>query len=61
MIALSPSASGTVHVTRADWVAGVGLTPVGADGATAVCGVTAFELADSAPVPVGLMAWTLNV
>src|SRR5689334_20647895 len=60
-MALSPVAAGAVHVTRACWDAASAETPVGADGATAVSGVTAFDCADSGPDPFGLAAVTVNV
>src|SRR5919107_2757170 len=60
-MALSPVAAGGVQVTRACWEAASAETPVGPEGATAVSGVTAFDLADSGPEPFGLAAVTVNV
>ena len=60
MIGLSPSLPGTVQLTCADVVAGRAVTPVGGDGATGFCGVTAFDRPDAGPEPVGLIAWTVN-
>src|SRR5215210_1988377 len=58
---LSPSAAEGVQRTRADCDAGSAVTPVGADGGTAVSGVTALECADTGPDPFGLTASTVNV
>src|SRR3954467_11827656 len=60
-MALSPSAAGAVHVTRACWDAAAADTPLGADGGTAVSGVAAFDFGDSGPEPFGLDAVTVNV
>jgi hypothetical protein len=60
VIGLSPSASGTFQLTRTDCDAGCAATPVGADGATAPAGVTAFDCADTGPAPLGLSAWTVK-
>jgi hypothetical protein len=61
VIALSPSAAEAVQRTRADWDAGSAVTPVGADGATAVSGVIGLECDDTGPDPFGLTASTVNV
>ncbi len=60
MIGLSPSAPGVVQLTLAEREAASADTPVGAAGATAPCGVTAFDCADSGPPPFGLSAWTVK-
>jgi len=61
VIGLSPSAAGAVQRTRADCEALSAATAVGADGATAVSGVTPLDCAEATPEPLGLDAWTVNV
>jgi hypothetical protein len=61
VIALSPSLADGVHSAFTELVAGRATTPVGADGTTALSGVTALEAADCGPSPVGLEAVTRNV
>ena len=61
VIALSPLLLAGVHVTCAELVAGRAATPVGADGTTGFSGVTAFDAAESGPVPLALTAATRKV
>jgi hypothetical protein len=61
VIGLSPSLSGAVQVTRAEFDAGVARARVGAVGTTAACGVTALDCADAGPAPLTLSACTVNV
>ena len=49
-----------VQVIEAEALPAVAVTPVGAPGALA-CGVTAVEAAEAAPVPLALVAVTVNV
>ena len=61
MIGLPPLA-GAVHVTVALALPAAALTPVGAEGAVCVpAGVTAFEAEEGGPVPIALVAATVNV
>ena len=60
MIALPPFA-GAVQLTCADALAGVAVTAVGAAGAVGPVGVTAFDGAEAGPVPIALVAVTVNV
>jgi hypothetical protein len=56
---LPPSLVGAVQVTEAEALPAVADTPVGAPGTFA--GVTAVEAAEAAPVPLALVAVTVNV
>ena len=53
--------AGAVQRTVACWLPALAVTPVGAAGAVGGFGVTAFEAAESAPVPLPFAAATLNV
>ncbi len=61
VIGLSPSPLGRVQVTRAWFDAGWALTPVGAVGTTAACGVTALDAAEAGPAPLAFSASTRKV
>ena len=52
---------GAVQFTVAEPSPAVAATPVGAPGALGTLGVTAFDGADSGPVPFALVADTVNV
>jgi hypothetical protein len=56
-----PPFDGAVHVTVAEALPAVALTPVGVPGADTVAGVTGLECADSALVPTEFVADTVNV
>ena len=56
-----PPSAGAVQDTTAEPSPAVAETPVGASGAVAPAGVTAFEAAEAGPVPTALVAVTLNV
>jgi hypothetical protein len=58
---LPPESTGAAHVTVADALPAVAVTPVGAPGTLGALGTTAFEADESGPVPVALVAETLNV
>ena len=58
-MALPPSEAGAVKATEADPLPGVAVPMVGAPGT--VAGVTELEAAEAAPVPVPLVAVTVNV
>ena len=60
MIALPPF-DGAVQLTTADAFPAVAVTPVGAPGAVGAVGVTALDGADAGPVPIALVAVTVNV
>ena len=60
MIALPPF-DGAVQLTVADAFPAPAVTPVGVPGAVAGAGVTEFEDAEEGPVPMALVAVTLNV
>jgi hypothetical protein len=59
VIAEPPLFSGALHETVAWPSPGVALTPVGAPGT--VAGVTGEEATEAAPVPIELVAVTVNV
>jgi hypothetical protein len=59
-MALPPLLVGAAHDTRAEALAAVAVTPVGAPG-TPPCGVTAVDGAEALPVPMALVAVTVNV
>jgi hypothetical protein len=61
VIGLPPLLEGAVQLTCAWPLATIALTPNGAEGALLAVGVTAFEGSDSAPLPLGFEAVTLNV
>ncbi len=61
MIALPPLLAGALQLTSAWALAPLAVTAVGAPGAASASGVIEFEAADTAPVPFGFEAWTLNV
>jgi hypothetical protein len=61
VIALPPLLAGAVQETWAPALLGIALTPVGAAGGPMPVGVTAFEAAESGPVPMALIAVTLKV
>ena len=62
MIGLPPFDAGAVHESATDASPAVPTTPVGAPGAVAAAaGVIAADAAESAPVPMPLIAATLNV
>jgi hypothetical protein len=52
---------GAVQLTDACPVAGVAVTPVGADGAVGASGATAFDCVETGPDPFGFAACTLKV
>jgi len=54
-----PSSSAAVQETEADELPAVADAPVGASGA--IDGVTLFEAAEAAPVPLPLVAVTVKV
>ena len=60
MIVLPPF-DGAVQLTVADAFPAPAVTPVGVPGAVAAAGVTEFEDAEEGPVPMALVAVTLNV
>ena len=62
MIALPPLLAGGVKATEAVELPAVAAPMVGAPGTVApVVGVTLFEAAEAAPVPIALIATTVNV
>ena len=61
MIGLSPSSLGSVQLTTAEPDAALAPMFVGAVGADFGCGVTALDWAETAPLPFGLDACTVNV
>jgi len=61
VIALPPFDAGAEKFTVAEASPAVAVTPVGAPGGVTVEGVTLFEAADAGPVPIALVAFTLNV
>ena len=62
MIALPPLLAGAVNVTEALALPAVAVPIVGAPGTVApVVGVTLFEAAEAGPVPMALIATTVNV
>ena len=56
-----PPSAGAVQLTVAEPLPGRADAPVGAAGAVAPAGVTAFDGADAGPVPTALVAVTVNV
>src|SRR3954451_21899316 len=60
-IALPPSSLGAVQPTIADVLSALAVTAVGAPGAPASVGVTAFEFVASPPEPPAFSACTVNV
>src|SRR5215210_5727578 len=56
---LPPSDAGATHVTRADPVPALAVTPVGAPGT--VAGTTAPVAGDAVPAPTAFVAATVNV
>jgi len=60
VIALPPF-DGAVQFTVADAFPAPAVTPVGAAGSVGAAGVTEFEDAEEGPVPMALVAVTLNV
>jgi hypothetical protein len=61
VIALPPLDDGAVHDTVALLLPAVVVTLVGAPGAVGALGVTEFDGADAGPVPMALVALTVNV
>jgi hypothetical protein len=61
VIWLPPSLEGAVHDTVAVALPAVAVTAVGAPGAVGAIGVTALDGADAGPVPIMLLAVTVNV
>ena len=59
MIGLAPLSEGATHETVADALPRVAATPVGAAGGAS--GVTGVEGAEGSPVPIRLVAVTVNV
>jgi hypothetical protein len=59
VIALPPFELGAVKLTVAWALPATAVTPVGAPGT--VAGVTLFDAADEGPVPIALVAFTVNV
>ena len=59
MIGLPPFEAGGVKLTVAWALPATAVTAVGAPGT--VAGVTLFEVADAGPVPIALVAFTVNV
>src|SRR3954447_14873566 len=59
-MALSPSLSDGVQVTRTDFVAGRANTSLGELGTTGAAGVTGFVNAEAGPAPLALTASTVN-
>jgi hypothetical protein len=59
VIALPPFEAGGVKLTVACWLPAVAVTAVGAPGT--VAGVTLLEGLDAGPVPIALVAVTVNV
>ena len=59
MIAFPPLLTGTVKLTLALVFPAVAVPIVGAPGT--VAGVTLFDAPDAAPVPMALIAFTVNV
>ena len=60
MIGLSPSSSGAVQLTCAEFVAGRAITAVGAPGASGCWGVTGLDCAETGPPPLPLSACTVK-
>jgi hypothetical protein len=61
VIGLPPLLAGADQLTVADPLPPTADTPVGAPGATAACGTTAFDAAEAGPVPTAFVAVTVNV
>jgi hypothetical protein len=61
VIVLPPLLVGAVQLTAAEALPPVAVTAVGALGADGAAGVTAFDGAESGPVPLPLVADTLKV
>jgi hypothetical protein len=61
VIALPPLLDGAVQLTVAEPEPAVALTAVGVPGTVALLGVTAFDFADSGPVPASFWAVTVKV
>ena len=61
VIALPPLSVGAVQLTVADPLPAVAVTPVGAPGALGALGITALDADESGPVPMALVADTVNV
>jgi len=61
VIAEPPVLAGAVHLTTADLLAAMAVTPVGATGAVTDEGVTATLADDAGEVPTLLVAVTVNV
>jgi hypothetical protein len=59
VIALPPFEAGAVKLTVAWALPATAVTPVGAPGT--VAGVTLLDTADAGPVPIALVAVTVNV
>jgi hypothetical protein len=61
VIPLPPVFDGAVQLTVADALPAVAVTPVGAPGRVGPLGVTALDGDESGPVPLELVADTVNV
>ena len=61
VIPLPPVLVGAVQVTDADALPAGAVTPVGAPGGVGALGTTALDADESGPVPLALVAETLNV
>jgi phosphoribosylcarboxyaminoimidazole (NCAIR) mutase len=59
VIGLPPSEDGAIHMTSAEALPAVAVTPVGAPGT--VAGTTADDAAEAGPVPIELLAVTAKV